>query len=316
MQISVYDKGERQKGDKTYFDQIDKDANVQSKFIFTQMYDQPDLIKTALNKNAILKFYAYDGENWIELQNGTSSLTNSDHNLTDSPLTYQFDLIKNLNATLGDLNITRLKKYGFTDNDYVAVLQNAPGFQTIVGVLWTLEDSVTRIKNIQVKVTEEDGTSAIKNANVKLLDQVATTDESGIATFDEVVIPKGLINITVEVTEPSHYRNITRRRVSDLKDNDTIELTMQRPPEFGTINVATVDTESDPVPRALVDVITPAVLSDVNYKNGVISVGLESTAEYCWYIKPNTGPKISVLNIVPPAGTLSRIVGRRKLPFS
>ncbi len=126
------------------------------------MYDQPDLIKTALDRGAILRFYAYDGEKWIELTNGTMSLTNSTHDLTATPLTYEFGLIKDLNDTLGKLNVKRLKKYGFTEDDYVALLQNAPGFQTIVGVIWNKEDSVVRKSNIQVKVREEDGVSPIK----------------------------------------------------------------------------------------------------------------------------------------------------------
>jgi len=254
-------------GNDAKFSNIDRTGSADLTYYIPRFFVDTSYIRTQKElSGAEVKFYAYDGETWRTLD-----ITN-------------FDLV-DLNTTGGAATI--LKKLGYSDTDLVAKVSDTTGIETVVGVLWNKESTLNVFTNVQVKVTETDGT-VIKNALVKVLDQQVLTDENGVATFATIKVPNDLANLTFEVTEPNHYRNLDRVRINDLSDNKVITISLERPPSTGTVNISTIDENLEPVAQSLINIITPAVLADVNYENGIISVGKEDTAEYHWYIKPNT----------------------------
>ena len=285
VQALVKVNGKIQKGDKVEFSNIDETKDATITYYLPNFFVDSSFISAQVKNGGIVKFYAFDGENWKSIDENNIKLS-----------TKHTQKINKL-----------LKKIGYKENQLIAEITDNSGIRSIIGVLYTKEKSVKTLKNIKVKVVEEDGTP-IKNALVKVLDKQVLTNENGIATFD-LNIPKDLVKVTFEANEPHHYRNFDNLRINDLKDNETITLTLLRPPATGTIDINTLDKNNLTPISAVVDIITPAVLSDVKYDNGTIKVGKESTAIYHWYIKPNndTNSKERTFRILSNSRTLNKL---------
>lgn len=255
-------------GNDTLFSNLDGDGVVES-YVYLTNFANGINPAELMASGAPITLYAFDGKSWTQVAGA---------DITLNPIAFKDDTTNNTDSKADKALLKNIK-----DAKYYIRIKNLKGIQTLVAVTSYKESNLNTYK-FAVKVVEADGTP-IPNAKVVVAGSLYLTNKDGMASVD-FSLPKATSNIPVSVSAPNHY---SFGEVISTKDvvasGYEYTTTLQTPPQSAKIYVSVQDEKSNGVAYSDVNIITPAVLSDIKLEDGGIEVGAEVGAKYEWYVK-------------------------------